>query len=92
MLLSYKIEYHKNSNQSRVNLLNHCVSQIGIVNNSFYIYYVYSPENDCFIQDINPFMYHFYTNDKELLATLNRNVNLFAKHIKFSIETEEEED
>ena len=91
MLLSYNIEYYNNSNQIRVHFLNHSVSQIG-VNNSFYIYYVYNPENDCFIQDTDPYMYHFYTNDKELLATLNRNVNLFAKHVKFSIETEKKED
>ena len=88
MLLSYYIEYYKNFNQIRVTVLNHGVAQID-ANNSFYIYYVYNPESDCFIQDINPFMYHFYTNDKELLATLNRNVNLYAKHVKFSIEKED---
>lgn len=84
MLLSYKIEFF-NENRIRVNVVNHNRPSLDTAKEfeEFYIHYKYFPENACFVQCDSTHGYAFYTNDKELLATLNREVNVFAQNNKF---------
>jgi len=80
MLLSYKIEY-ANQNEIKVMVLNHNRPSLDTskVVDSFYIWYVYDAENNCWKQNDASLIFKFYCSDKEFVYTINREVNLFAK-------------